>query len=295
MIRKLLARAPERVATPVRGAVNSLEITARILKYFAETSIHALTIKDESELRAYLMKTVSDGCRPAIESLNFDVKVIGYDEERMKSNNYLMVGNHMSYMDILVLAPHQPALFVTSVDMGEIPVLGHITKMAGCIFVERRNRTQIERDLGQMTEALKQGHNVMIYPEGTSSNGMQVLPFKKSLLMAAVEAERDIQPICLKYTEIDGEPFGPHNSDKICWYGDMTFGPHFLSLMKTKSVKAELHFLEPIEVTKESTRHELAEKAYRAISDEYMKGRDPIAAPSEASAPTISAESAQLA
>ncbi|MEK7357327.1 MAG: lysophospholipid acyltransferase family protein, partial [Bdellovibrionota bacterium] len=209
-------------------------------------------------------------------------------------NNYLMVGNHMGYMDILVVAAQQSALFVTSEDMGEVPVLGHITKMAGCIFIERRNRTQVDRDIGAMTEALKQGLNILIYPEGTSSNGQQVLPFKKSLLMAAVEAGRDIQPICLKYTEIDGEPFGPHNSDKICWYGDMTFAPHFFAMAKLKSVKAEVHFLEPIKVTKESTRNELAEKAYRAINDEYMKGRDPIAAPSTAPAEMSEVES-QLA
>ncbi|MES2964336.1 MAG: lysophospholipid acyltransferase family protein [Bdellovibrionota bacterium] len=266
----------------IRQLKNSLEITARMAKFFAEASLKSVKIQDPVELRRYLIQHVSDGCKPAIESLNFDVKLVGFDAARMKSNNYLMVGNHMSYMDVLVLASAQPALFVTSEDMGELPVLGHITKMAGCIFVERRNRSKVDRDLHQMTEALKQGFDVMIYPEGTSTNGQQVLPFKKSLLMAAVEAGKDIQPICLKYTEIDGEPFGPHNADKICWYGDMTFAPHFLQVMNLKSVKAELHFLDPIKVTKDSTRSELAEQAYRSINDEYMKGRDPIAAQSVA-------------
>jgi lyso-ornithine lipid O-acyltransferase len=279
---------------PARGALNAAEITARILKFFAETSTRSLSIKDPVELRRYLIQKVSEGCRPAIRSLNFQVEVFGYDAERMKNDNYLMVGNHMSYMDILVFAAHQPALFVTSEDMGEVPVLGHITKMAGCIFIERRNRSKVDRDISAMTDALKQGLNILIYPEGTSTNGQQLLPFKKSLLMSAVEAGRDIQPVCLKYTEIDGEPFGPHNADKICWYGDMTFAPHFYEMAKLKSVKAELHFLEPIKVTKESTRNELAEKAYRAINDEYMKGRDPIAAPSTSSADT-STDEAQLA
>lgn len=294
MIRNFLRAAPASAATLPLGALNSLEITSRIVKFLTEASLKSLKINDPVELRRYLVGKVNRGCRPAIEALNYDVKLVGFDAERMKANNYLMVGNHMSYMDVLILAASQPALFVTSVDMGEVPVLGHMTKMAGCIHVERRNRTQIERDLGEMTQALKDGFDVMIYPEGTSSNGQQVLPFKKSLLMAAVEAGKDIQPICLKYVEIDGEPFGPSNSDKICWYGDMTFTPHFLGLMKVKSMKVELHFLEPIKVTKDSTRSELAEKAFRAISDEYMKGRDPIAAPSE-SVTMIRSDSAQLA
>lgn len=255
------------------GALNTFDITSRVAQYFAITSLKSAMIKDELELRKYLYKKVAQVTGDAYHSLGFEVKVIGRNEELMRNNNFLLVGNHMSYMDILAMGRAQETMFVTSVDMGEVPLLGHITKLAGCIHVERRHRGEIERDLKNIVEALQQGFNVMIYPEGTSSNGMQVLPFKKSLLMAAVEAQKDILPVVLKYVEVDGEPFGPHNADKICWYGDMSFGPHFLNVMKLKSLKAELHFLDPIKVTKESTRHELAEKAYQAINAVYMAPR----------------------
>ncbi|HVK60771.1 MAG TPA: lysophospholipid acyltransferase family protein [Bdellovibrionales bacterium] len=253
-----------------RGVNNSSLIIARALRYFATTSIEALRTRNEVELRRKLMKIVNEATKDAIRILGIDVKVIGFDEKRMKEGNFLMVGNHVSYLDILCLSSQHPALFITSVDMGQMPLLGQITKLAGCIFVERRNRSQIGRDVGTISDALKQGVNVMLYPEGTSGDGRQVLPFKKSLMMAAVDAEKDIQPVCIKYVEIDGEPFSPENADKVCWYGDMYFGPHFMGVAKLKSLKVELHFLEPIKVTKTSTRHELADQAYAAINTCYL-------------------------
>jgi 1-acyl-sn-glycerol-3-phosphate acyltransferase len=257
------------VETLTRGVNNAGAIVTRAMRYFARTSFAAIQTRDEVELRRKLIDIVSDETGGAVAMLGYDLKVVGYNEKLMKERNFLIVGNHVSYFDILMLSGVQPSLFVTSVDMGQMPVLGQLTKLAGCIFVERRNRTQVGRDLGTISDALKQGFNVAIYPEGTSSNGMQVLPFKKSLLMAAVDAERDILPVCLKYTEIDGEPFGPENADKVCWYGDMNFAPHFMGMMKLKSLKAELHFLEPIKVTKESTRGDLADQAYAAINTCY--------------------------
>jgi 1-acyl-sn-glycerol-3-phosphate acyltransferase len=145
-----------------------------------------------------------------------------------------------------------------------------LAELGGSIFVERRNRSQVDRDLSNMTQALRDGFNVMIYPEGTSTNGLKLLPFKKSLLMAAVEAERDIMPVVLKYVSIDGEPFGPNNCDKVCWYGKMSFVPHFIQLMGLKKIKVRVEFLPPIKVTKDSSRNELAEKCFNAIHTAYF-------------------------
>lgn len=254
----------------IRGGARALGFLSRLAKYFAVTSV-ATSKMDDAEKNRYLSQKVSTESKKLLESFGFEIKVFGYTEE-MKSKNFLTVGNHMSYMDVFILASVHPTLFVTSVDMGETPVLGQVTRQAGCIFVERRNRTTIEKDVRQMTDALSHGINVTIYPEGTSTNGLHVLPFKKALLTAAIEAQVDILPVVLKYTEIDGEPFSAKNNDKIAWYGDMDFAPHFLKLMNTKSLKAELHFLDPIRVTKESTRHELAAQAESQIRSIYLSG-----------------------
>lgn len=259
----------------VRVASNIARIGGLVGMYAGQAAFGKATIHDREERMRFFTKNVQRYAKQALKVMNFEVEVIGYDEKRMRERNFLMICNHMSYVDILVTSMVQPAVFVTSVDMGEAFFLGTMAELGGSIFVERRHRGQIGRDIGVMSDALQAGHHVMIYPEGTSTDGQRLLPFKKSLLMAAVQAGRDLLPVCLKYVEIDGEPFGPHNADKVCWYGDMTFGPHFTGLMGLKSVKAELHFLEPIAVTPQSTRHELAEKTYDAINAVYTGTQNP--------------------
>jgi lyso-ornithine lipid O-acyltransferase len=266
----------QKALTVARAGTNLARLSSLIARYAGEASWGKLRIKSRHERLGFFVNNVQKYSRRALETMNFELEVFGHDPFMMKERNFLLVCNHLSYIDILVTSSVQPAVFVTSVDMGQTPFLGPLAEMGGSIFVERRHRGRIGRDLGVMADTLRAGHHVMLYPEGTSSNGERMLPFKKSLLMSAVEAEVDILPMCIKYTEVDGEPFGPHNADRVCWYGDMSFAPHFLGLMNTKKVKAELHFLEPIPVTKESSRHELAEKAYQAISAVYHGNDEPM-------------------
>ncbi len=237
--------------------------------YAAQASLGKLRFRNRDERLKFYTENVGKWCRRCLKAMNVETKVIGYKPEIFENKNYLIVGNHLSYVDILVFSSVRPAIFVTSVDMGETKFLGPMAELGGSIFVERRNRAQIGRDLGVMADTLRAGHNVVIFPEGTSSNGAGVLPFKKSLLMSAVDAQKDILPIVIKYTEVDGKPLSPENRDRICWYGDMTFGPHFMGILNTTSLKAELHFLDPIPVTSETTRHGLAEEAHAKISAVY--------------------------
>ena len=228
-------------------------------------------MKNPWDKRRYLVEKVHEGSAKAMSDIGFKIERVGYDPKIHESTNFLTVANHLSYIDVFLMAAVHPTLFVTSVDMGETPGLGHVCKMAGCIFVERRNRTTIEKDIEQMTQAMKEGMNVTIFPEGTSSNGDDVLPFKKSLLMSAVYAQKDILPLAIKYVELDGSPVTKANRDEIYWYGEETpFAPHFLNLMKSKSLKVQIHYLPIIKVTPESTRQDLAAKAYAAIRDRFL-------------------------
>lgn len=253
----------------IKAGKNLLYTCALMAGYAGRATMGKFKYRDPKTRLEFFTQNVAHYTRRALKLFNFEIELIGYDPRLMREKNYLVVSNHMSYIDILVLSSIQPCVFVTSVDLGEQFFLGPMAEMGGSIFVERRHRGQINRDINVMTETLKAGHNVVIYPEGTSSNGERVLPFKKSLLMSAVQAGVDILPLTLKYVEIDGEPFCEKNRDRICWYGDMPFFPHFLSLMKTRSVRAQLHFHEPLRVTKETTRYELADACYKLISRTY--------------------------
>ena len=250
---------------------NALRFSQAIFGYFFKTFVRVRRLKDREARRKFLVEQVHADSKSLLDDLGFEVNVVGMKENVRPGTNYLVVGNHLSYMDPFVLVSILPSLFVTSVDMRETPVLGQICEMAGCIFVERRNRTTIEKDIVEMTESLQSGMNVTIYPEGGTTNGLDVGPFKKSLLMSAVFAGVDILPVAIKYISLDGVPWSPEISDQVAWYGDMGFGSHFLNMMKKNHVKVELHFLPPIKVTKESTRNELAHQAREAIRTEYLR------------------------
>jgi 1-acyl-sn-glycerol-3-phosphate acyltransferase len=250
-------------------AKNLLATASLVIQYASKATLGKFRIRDAHSRMRFFSNNVGTYTRRVLENFNFDLKVVGHDPASFEGRNFLLVSNHLSYLDILVLSSVQPCVFVTSVDLGESFFLGQMAELGGSLFIERRHRAHIGRDIGVMADTLRAGHNVVIFPEGTSSNGEGVLPFKKALLNSAIDAGVDILPVVIKYTEINGEPFNLANRDLICWHGDTQFFPHFMGVLKVKSVKAELHFLEPIPVTKESTRHDLAATAYKAITAIY--------------------------
>lgn len=200
------------------------------------------------------------------------LKLIGFRlriEGPLPRKGALIIGNHMSYLDILIFLSFFESLFVTSVEMKERFFLGQITQLAGCLFVERRNPRKLHEEMKTIKKYFSKGFNVCIFPEGTSSNGESVLPFKKSLFQIPVETHCPIQPIILKYESIDGLPFGNKTRDKVCWYGDMGFFSHLFNLLALKSVSASLRVLPTVDSSKFNNRKVLAEQAHRLVLKHY--------------------------
>jgi len=164
------------------------------------------------------------------------------------NQNYLIVSNHLSYLDMLLISSFVPTSFVTSVEIKETPGLGQISKMAGCFYVERRNRSQLGFEIMELTEALNQNCNITIFPEATSTNGESVLRFKRPLFKAAILAKRSILPITINYLSINNNPITPLNRDQVCWYGEMTFFSHFWSLLKIRKLEIELVIQTPMSI-----------------------------------------------
>lgn len=201
---------------------------------------------------------------------NLQVTVKGTPHQE---SSFLYVGNHTGFVDIFALSSVMPAVFVTSQEMRETPFLGSICEMGGCVFVERRSRTRIMRELNVLKEALEEGHNVVLYPEATSTDGSKVLPFKKTLMMAAPQAGRPIQPGCVNFVDIGGEEFSFENRDNVCWYGDMTFVTAMWNMLTTSYIKLEIEFLEPIHVSEDADRSEVAALAHSAVSARFRPPR----------------------
>lgn len=156
----------------------------------------------------------------------------------------LLVSNHVSYLDILVIAAHQPVVFVSKAEVRHWPVLGWITARAGTLYLDRQRKTATGGAALAMRRLLEQGLVVVVFPEGTSSDGRQVLPFRSPLFAAAVEAGASVTPAALNYALSI-----PCGEAEVAYWGDMTFGAHLWRLLGCDTIEATCRFGEPIHCT----------------------------------------------
>ncbi len=217
--------------------------------------------------RRLLLRNVSWYSRWALRLMRVRMQVVGFDQELFARENYLFASNHMSYLDMLILAAITPSIFVTSVDMGQVRFLGTMAAVAGSLFVERRNRDRIAFDVGQLESTLHEGFHVTLFPEGTSSNGAEVGPFRRSLLTAGPRSSHKICPVTLQYLKVEGEAFGEKNCDKVCWYGRMHFFPHLLNVFSLKSIEGRVTFHLPKEFP--ASKDLIAEAVRSVVASQY--------------------------
>jgi len=199
----------------------------------------------------------------AARLLNLDVSVIGYALPE------ILVGNHLSYLDILALLSVEPMCFVTSVETRDSGILGWISRMGGALFVERRRKAGLQKEINEIESALCEGFPVVIFPEATSTNGEKVLPFRSSLFQAAMNQNR-IQPFCIQYNRIDGSTVNIANRDDIYWYGDMTFWRHVWKVLGFKRIALTLRFMDPVYTRRFEDRKEIAKHSWKLVSDRFV-------------------------
>jgi 1-acyl-sn-glycerol-3-phosphate acyltransferase len=238
-----------------------------ICSYLVTASLIKIIFHNPKKRRIRFTKNVTFFTKIMLKCLNAHLKVINLPH---KTDHYLFVGNHMGFLDILFLSSVRPSLFITSVEMQQTPLLGTLCEMGGCLFVERRSRSKIHQEIENIREKLREGFNLVLYPEGTSTDGSKVLPFKKSLLTAAAGTGVPIMPVVLNFISVNGEPVSKKWRDHVCWYGDHSFVAAMWRLLSTREIKASLEFLHPIHVHSEEERTHVAEKAHDMITKKFI-------------------------
>jgi 1-acyl-sn-glycerol-3-phosphate acyltransferase len=153
----------------------------------------------------------------------------------------LLVSNHLTYLDILVLVAIAPAVFVSKSEVRHWPVFGWFSRLGGTLYVDRARRSDVGRLGGEIRDVLRGGHVVVLFPEGTSSDGHDVLPFKSSLLEPVSGAQYPLTVAHIGYALADGSV-----ENDICYWGDMTFFPHFIKLLTKRGIRARVRFA-PVE------------------------------------------------
>jgi len=191
--------------------------------------------------------------------INLRVKVSGDIPAEMGA---LVVSNHMSYLDIIMHGSIMPLRHAPKSDIAKWPVLGWYIGLSRPIWIDRTSKQSSESTMRDYAETMKRGMHLIVYPEGTTTDGKSgVLPFKSAPFEAAVSADAPILPVITRYRQASGEP-------TVCWYGDMKLLPHAWQVLKLSSIEAELRFLQPI-FPEGRSRKELAEFVHGVITKEY--------------------------
>jgi 1-acyl-sn-glycerol-3-phosphate acyltransferase len=199
---------------------------------------------------------------------------------------FLLVTNHLGYLDILVLASKLPARFVAKAEVRRWPLLGPICKGFGTIFIDRSDRRDIPRVLAEIEAALARGEGVIVFPEGTSFSGEEVHPFRSPLLALPARRGLPVHAAALGY-----------DPPEVAWWGDAALLPHLIGLFRLRRIKATIDFAaEPIV---DGDRKRLAERLREAVvvlapqgAKACSLGRQPAHAPGNRPRQALSPEGA---
>ncbi len=192
----------------------------------------------------------------------------------------LFVANHVSYLDIEILGASLPAFFIAKADVASWPFVGWLARLQRSVFIDRKVRSvRFQRD--SIEQRLASGDNLILFPEGTSGDGLRLLPFKSSLF-AAVEAVAQrhdvaVQPVSVAYTRLDGMPLGRFYRPFFAWYGDMEFAPHIWTMLGLGRLTAVVTFHPPAPTRDFASRKERAEYCRRLVAsglEAALSGRD---------------------
>jgi 1-acyl-sn-glycerol-3-phosphate acyltransferase len=253
----------------MRILLKGLGILPLFLAYIVLSGAIRLLPLSPKTKRVAAIGMVSRFARIILMLFGVRVRVKYRDRLHRTGTGPLIVSNHLSYIDILVLSTLVPSVFITSVELKNTMLLGTLDRLSGSIFVERRKPSGLKREIGDITFALGQGLPVVLFPEGTTSNGEHVQPFKKSLFDSAVIAQADIVPVCLRYMRANNKRITPQNRDNVFYYGGVSFGKHLLRFLSLTSVDAEVVPLKAISAHPGRSRKNLAAETHKVISEAY--------------------------
>jgi 1-acyl-sn-glycerol-3-phosphate acyltransferase len=199
--------------------------------------------------------------------LGLQVRTIGAAAGSTGGRSVVFVSNHSSWLDVPVLGGRLDACFVSKDEVGRWPFVGTIARLGRTVFVSRqRHATGRERDV--LRERLAVGDNLLLFPEGTTSDGSRVLPFRSSLFAIAEGPDPPlIQPVSVVYDRLGGLPTGRASRPVFAWYGDMDLASHFWRFGQRRGLRVSILLLPPLDPARFAGRKALSHAVWRAVAD----------------------------
>lgn len=184
----------------------------------------------------------------------------------------LLVANHISWTDILVISSVAHVCFIAKSEMMTWPIFGSMARLQRTVFIERDRKRKSGEQASELAQRLVAGDSMVLFAEGSTSDGNQILPFKSTLFGAAEMAIKEgaadkvlIQPLAISYTHLHGMPMGRRHRHLAAWIGDMDLVPHLGMLLKGGAMDVELRFGEPAEFSAASDRKKMTRQTEETV------------------------------
>jgi lyso-ornithine lipid O-acyltransferase len=202
----------------------------------------------------------------------------------------MIASNHISWTDILVVSSVAKVCFIAKSELGRWPIFGMLARFQRTVFVERDRRRKSGEQASELAQRLAAGDVMVLFAEGSTSDGNMILPFKSTLFGAAEIAIREhaadkvwVQPVAVTYLRLHGMPMGRQHRPLAAWIGDMDLIPHFMAILREGAIDVDVYFGEPAEFSAESDRKQVSrrmeDEVRRMVSTALRDTRRPVKVP----------------
>ena len=202
----------------------------------------------------------------------FGIKLKVSGEKEAK--RVMFISNHISYLDIIILGSLVNAIFVAKSEIRNWPIINKLCMLGKTIFVERDNRRSVKKQAILIKENMENGLNVILFPEGTSSDGSKVLSFKSSLFEVIDHEELrnyNLQPISISYNKLDGLPLVKIHRPFLAWFGAMNLASHVWKFLGLGTSEVNIRFHKSVKFSDFLNRKEACKYCFEKISEQVIK------------------------
>ncbi|MFZ4628273.1 MAG: lysophospholipid acyltransferase family protein [Blastocatellia bacterium] len=197
-------------------------------------------------------------CRFVVWTLGIRWRIEGQEWRRSVPRATLIVSNHLSYLDVVLIGSLSPTIFVAKQEVAGWPLLGWLVQLGGTLFLERGSTASSVQCLYRASRLLRSGQSVAVFPEGTTSEGRELSTFHPFFLAAAIRSRREILPLTLRVDSIEGQEVGEDGARAFSWVGDDDFLPHFWNLLTLREVEVRVVVHAPLLVSRQDRAARLA-------------------------------------
>jgi 1-acyl-sn-glycerol-3-phosphate acyltransferase len=187
------------------------------------------------------------------------MRLVVHNDSARLDGGALVVANHISWIDIYVINAWRPTPFVSKAEIRQWPLVGWLAQQLDTVFIQREKRSDAKRIMHELSDRLSSGELMCVFPEGTTSNGLELLPFHANMFQAAVSAAAPVQPLCIMYEDVQGE-----QSTAPAYIDDLSLADSLNLLLRGGPLTAHVYVGEPLAPGED--RRALAAQAQEAVA-----------------------------